>query len=216
MKYLREVTFDDISNVIVESENKDKSYYIEGVFMQCEIINKNKRLYPLPITEQEVNRYTKEKITTNRALGELNHADNISINPERASHKIISLIKDGNNFIGKAKIITQNPCGRIIKGLIDENITFGVSSRCLGSYNTEGDISRICDDLYIITPADIVSDPSAPDAFVNAIMENKEWIMENGIIYEHDIKNIINKEYDKKTNHKEFDAKLFEKIISLL
>lgn len=195
--YLREVhNFDDIkANIIVEGTGKEKQYFIEGIFMMSEIKNRNGRIYPRDILVKETNRYLKEQVLTNKAVGELNHPDDIGINYERVSHKIVGLIPEGNNIIGRAKITTGLPCGVIVKGLIDEGIQFGVSSRALGSLNETSQGKIVKDDLYLITAADIVSDPSAPSSWVQGIMESKEWVFENNNFYEKEklVKDLVNK-----------------------
>lgn len=153
--------------------------------------------------EREVARYTRQKIANNQAVGELEHPSGPQINLDRVSHKIISLVSEGNNWIGKAKII-DTPVGKIVKNLIDEGIKFGVSSRGLGSVKNTNGINEVCEDFYLITPADIVSDPSGPDCFVTSIMENKEWVYENGkfIEKEREIKETINKLSNSTTDKK--------------
>lgn len=177
---------ENINDARVLKEEKDgkKSYFIEGVFLQSELKNKNGRFYPKHILEREVNRYVKDYINEKRAVGELGHPDTPNINYDRCSHKIISLTENGNNWIGKAKIMEQMPTGKIVKALMDEDVKFGVSSRGMGSLKAMRESQMVQDDYYLATPADIVSDPSAPDAFVRGIMENKEWVWENGIIKE--------------------------------
>lgn len=164
------------SSVIELNEGKEKQYFIEGVFLQSEIKNHNGRLYPMSIMEAEVNRYTNEYITKNKAYGELGHPNTPSINLDRVSHIIKSLKRDGNNYIGKAQIL-DTPMGQIAKGLLKGGANLGVSSRALGSLkmNNEG-INIVQSDFILRTAADIVSDPSGPDCFVQGIMENAEWI----------------------------------------
>ncbi len=180
MKLITE-TIQEINVIKEAKEDGGKNYYIEGPFLQTEIKNRNGRVYPKAIMEKEVNRYIKEYVNTNRALGELGHPEGPSINLDRVSHRIVSLKEDGNNYIGRAKIMTETPMGRIVKNLIDEGVQLGVSSRGMGSLklNKEG-INEVQDDFYLATAGDIVSDPSAPDAFVRGIMEGKEWMMVEG------------------------------------
>jgi len=156
------------------------NYFIEGIFLQANRQNKNGRFYPTEIMQREVARYNKDYVNANRALGELGHPENPSVNLHRASHKIVSLVQDGDNFVGRAKIL-DTPHGRIAKNLMDEQIKLGVSSRGLGTVkkNFQG-IDMIQDDFHLATAADIVYDPSAPDAFVRGIMEEKEWILVEG------------------------------------
>jgi hypothetical protein len=171
---------------LVEENNGQKSHFIEGVFMQSEQKNRNGRVYPKPIMEREVKRYEREYINEKRAFGELGHPDSPSINLDRVSHMIVSLREDGNNYIGKAKIL-GTPYGNIVKNLIDEGAKLGVSSRGMGSLKPSNGYQLVQDDFYLATAADIVADPSAPDAFVRGIMENKEWVYVNGILQEMEI-----------------------------
>jgi hypothetical protein len=180
MKLITE-TVQDIQYIKEAREEGGKAYYIEGPFLQTEIQNRNGRLYRKETMDKEVQRYIKEYVTTKRAFGELGHPDGPSINLDRVSHMIVSLKEDGNNYIGRAKIMTETPMGRIVKNLIDEGAQLGVSSRGMGSLkvNKEG-VNEVQDDFYLATAADIVADPSAPDAFVRGIMEGKEWMMVEG------------------------------------
>lgn len=178
MKLIKEL-IEDVQFVTEETENKVKGYFIEGPFLQANIGNRNKRMYPKPIMEREVDRYTKQYVDTKRAFGELGHPDGPTINLDRVSHMIVSLKEDGNNYIGKAKIM-DTPMGRIAKNFIDEGAVLGVSSRGMGSLKSVGGLNEVQDDFYLATAADIVADPSAPDAFVRGIMENKEWMFVNG------------------------------------
>jgi len=191
MKLLIERNTFDVFDCIVEetilNENtRTKQYWINGPFLQAEVKNHNRRKYPSKIMEREALRYIREKIDDNQGVGELGHPDNPTINLDRVSHKIIMLRQEGNNWLGKAKVI-DTPMGKIVKNLMDEGIKFGVSSRGLGSLKEENGVNIVCDDFYLVTPADIVADPSAPDAFVRGIFEGKEWIYENGIIKEKQI-----------------------------
>ena len=171
---------------LVEEKNGKKEYKIRGVFLQSEIKNRNGRVYPREILVREVNRYTKEFINKNRAFGELGHPDGPTVNLERVSHMITKLYPDGDNFIGEAKIM-NTPYGKIVKGLIDEGAQLGVSSRGMGSLINRGGRNYVKDDFYLATAADIVADPSAPDAFVEGIMESKEWVWNNGVLVEKNI-----------------------------
>jgi len=171
---------------IVEEANGNKNYKIRGVFLQTEIKNRNGRVYPKDILENEVRRYNTEFINKKRAFGELGHPDGPTVNLERVSHMITKLYPDGNNFIGEAKIM-NTPYGKIVKGLIDEGAQLGVSSRGMGSLEQRGGANYVKDDFYLATAADIVADPSAPDAFVEGIMENKEWVWDNGVLVEKNI-----------------------------
>ena len=166
---------------LIEEKNGKKEYKIKGVFLQSEIKNRNGRVYPREIMVREVNRYTKEFINKNRAFGELGHPDGPTVNLERVCHMVKSLTPDGDNFIGEAKIM-DTPYGKIVKGLIDEGAQLGVSSRGMGSIMNRNGINYVKDDFYLATAADIVADPSAPDAFVEGIMESREWIWNNGVL----------------------------------
>lgn len=171
---------------LVEEKNGKKSYKIKGIFLQSNMKNRNGRVYPKEILENEVSRYNKEFIQKKRAFGELGHPDGPTVNLERVSHMIQSLTPDGNNFIGEAKIM-DTPYGKIVKGLIDEGAQLGVSSRGMGSIIQRNGANYVKDDFYLATAADIVADPSAPDAFVEGIMEQKEWVWDNGVLVEKDI-----------------------------
>ena len=171
---------------LVEETNGKKDYKIRGVFLQSELKNRNGRVYPKDILNKEVKRYNAEFINKKRAFGELGHPDGPTVNLERVSHMITKLYPDGQNFIGEAKIM-NTPYGKIVKGLIDEGAQLGVSSRGMGSLETRGGANYVKDDFYLATAADIVADPSAPDAFVEGIMENKEWVWDNGVLVEKNI-----------------------------
>ena len=168
---------------LVEEKNGKKEYKIRGVFLQSEIKNRNGRVYPREILAREVNRYTKEFINKNRAFGELGHPDGPTVNLERVCHMVKSLTPDGRDFIGEAKIM-DTPYGKIVKGLIDEGAQLGVSSRGMGSLIQRNGVNYVKDDFYLATAADIVADPSAPDAFVEGIMEGKNWVWDGGILRE--------------------------------
>jgi hypothetical protein len=179
MKLIREV-FEQTSYIVEEKLGKGKQYYIEGVYLQSELKNRNGRMYPEKTMDTEVNRYIKEYVEKNRAYGELGHPDTPTINLDRVSHMITSLKKEGTNWIGRAKIL-ETPMGMIARGLLDGGANLGVSSRALGSLkaNNEG-VQVVQDDFMLSTAADIVADPSAPDAFVRGIMENVEWVYVDG------------------------------------
>ena len=174
------------AEMLVEETNGKKDYKIKGVFLQSNIKNRNGRIYPKDILAKEVTRYNKEFINKKRAFGELGHPDGPTVNLERVSHMITKLYPDGDNFIGEAKVM-NTPYGKIVKGLIDEGAQLGVSSRGMGSLVNRGGKNYVKDDFYLATAADIVADPSAPDAFVEGIMEGKEWVWENGALIEKDI-----------------------------
>jgi hypothetical protein len=170
--------------VITEEKNGKKTLFIQGPFLQTEQPNRNNRMYRLPIMEREVKRYTEQYVNKGRALGELGHPDGPTVNLDRVSHKIVSLHREGNNFIGKAQILST-PMGKIAESLLKEGVTLGVSSRGIGSLKpTQHGYSEVGEDFMLATAADIVADPSAPDAFVQGIMEGKEWIWEGGMLRE--------------------------------
>ena len=190
-------------------EDGNKSHYIKGVFMQAEQKNRNGRFYPVSVLRNEVKRYTKEYVEKNRAFGELGHPDGPTINLERVSHMIKDIQEDGNNnFIGKAKIM-DTPYGKIVKNLIDEGANLGVSSRGMGSLKAgkTNDVQVVQDDYHLSTAADIVADPSAPNAFVQGIMEGKEWVWNNGMISERDI-NEYKTEIEQENRKRLEDTKL--------
>tara|TARA_R110001592_G_scaffold38529_10_gene126975 strand:+ start:788 stop:1432 length:645 start_codon:yes stop_codon:yes gene_type:complete len=174
------------ADYITEEVNGKKEYKIKGIFLQSNIKNRNGRVYPREIMVREVNRYTKEFINKNRAFGELGHPDGPTVNLERVCHMVKSLTPDGDNFVGEAKIM-DTPYGKIVKGLIDEGAQLGVSSRGMGSIISRNGINFVKDDFYLATAADIVADPSAPDAFVEGIMESREWIWDSGVLKQVDI-----------------------------
>lgn len=211
MKLITE-TIDQVKYVTEAKENGGKAYYIEGPFLQTEVQNRNGRVYRKHIMEREVNRYIKEYVETKRAFGELGHPDGPGINLDRVSHMIVGLKEDGNNYIGRAKIMTETPMGRIVKNLIDEGAQLGVSSRGMGSLklNKEG-VNEVQDDFYLATAGDIVADPSAPDAFVRGIMEGKEWVIVEGKFVERDFdraRNVIRSA--KSTDLAEAQVRVFQ------
>ena len=173
----------DVEYITEEKEGGGKNYKIRGIFMQADIKNRNGRVYPMEVLQNEVSKYNKNFIKENRAYGELGHPDGPTVNLERVSHMITSLEPDGKNFIGEAKIMST-PMGEIVKSLMDEGAKLGVSSRGMGSLDQKGGASYVRDDFYLATAADIVADPSAPNAFVEGIMEGKEWVWNNGALLE--------------------------------
>jgi hypothetical protein len=216
MKLITE-TIDDVKYLVEESEEGKKKLYIEGTFLVGEQVNKNNRMYKMDTLRREVQRYTEEFINTNRALGELGHPDTPSINLERVSHKIVSLKEDGNTYYGKA-LILGTPYGQIVENFINNDIQVGVSSRALGSLvQTKEGYNLVQDDLKLATAADIVADPSAPGAFVQGIMENKEWMMVDGKFVEADhsrFKKTIQRA--SKSQIEETALKLFENYLRKL
>jgi hypothetical protein len=186
MKLIKE-HIEDVRYLTEKTEDGKKQMYIEGIFLVGDAVNRNNRMYKMETLRNEVARYTKDLIESNRALGELGHPDTPSLNLERVSHKIVSLKEDGNTFVGKA-LIMETPYGQIAKNLIDSGVNLGVSSRALGSVvMTKEGYNLVQDDLRLATAADIVADPSAPGAFVQGIMENKEWMYLEGRFVESDI-----------------------------
>ncbi len=214
MKLITE-TIEDIEVLTESNKSGGKDYKIKGVFMQADIKNRNGRVYPVETLGKEVQRYTTEYINKRRAFGELGHPDGPTVNLERVSHMITDLYPDGNNFIGEAKIM-DTPYGKIVKNLIDEGAQLGVSSRGMGSLEPKKGAQVVRNDFYLATAADIVADPSAPGAFVEGIMEGKEWVWDNGIVKEVDIAN-YKKELDKNSKVLgEKQAKLFADFLSKL
>ena len=212
MKLITE-TIEDVK-LITEGTGDDKKLYIEGVFLQSELKNRNGRMYPFSVLEKEVNRYNEEYVETKRALGELGHPDGPTVNLDRVSHRITSLKAEGNNFIGKAQIL-DTPMGKIAKSLLGEGVQLGVSSRGMGSIDKREDVNVVMDDFMLATAADIVADPSAPDAFVNGIMEGKEWVWSNGILQEKSIAK-YQRYIDESTrqNLEERTLKVFQQFLS--
>ena len=207
---------EDVEYITEEKDNGEKTYKIKGVFMQSEVKNRNGRVYPFPVLEKEVTRYNKDYVNENRAFGELGHPDGPTVNLERASHMITSLKPEGKNFIGEAKIL-KTPMGRIVENLMDAGGKLGVSSRGMGSLEQKNGANYVMDDFYLATAADIVADPSAPNAFVQGLMEGKEWVWDNGALVEEELirtKKRINENVRKK--HANQDALEFAKFLKLL
>ena len=190
--------------LIEEGAGKSKQYFIEGIFMQSEQKNKNGRIYPKEVLQKEVNRYVKEYVEPKRAFGELGHPDGPTVNLDRVSHMITELVEDGKNFIGRAKIL-DTPNGQIVKSLIDEGARLGVSSRGMGSLKANKKAQIVQDDFYLATAADIVADPSAPNAFVEGIMEGVEWVWDNGLLKAQDVERA-------KTNIQKASSKQLEEV----
>ena len=174
---------EDVEYIVEEKENGKKNYKIRGIFMQADVKNRNGRVYPLDVLQKEVAKYNKNFIRENRAFGELGHPEGPTVNLERVSHMVTELHPDGKNFIGESKII-ETPMGKIVKNLIDEGAKLGVSSRGMGSLEQKNGANYVRDDFYLATAADIVADPSAPNAFVEGIMEGKEWVWDHGSLVE--------------------------------
>jgi hypothetical protein len=216
MKLIKEVT-EEIKYISeLNEETGKKSHFIEGVFLQSNLKNRNGRMYPKEVMQKEVARYTKESIDKKRAYGELGHPDGPTVNLDRVSHMIVGLKEDGDNYIGRAKIL-DTPMGRIVKELIDEGASLGVSSRGLGSLKERNGINEVQEDFMLATAADIVADPSAPDAYVQGIMENKEWTFVNGIWQEKELEE--SKAMIRAASTKELEAvklQVFENFLSKL
>ena len=200
MKLITE-TIEEVA-YLTENTNGEKQHFIEGVFMQAEQKNKNGRVYPKPILVKEAQRYVTEYVNKNRALGELNHPTGPSVNLDRVSHKVTWLYENNNDFYGKAKIL-DTPCGQIVKNLMNEGIKLGVSTRGMGSLEKRGGVNVVKED-FMLAAIDIVADPSAPNAFVNGIMEGREWIWDNGILKEQQIAEYQNSL--KKTSSRKLQA----------
>jgi hypothetical protein len=212
MKLIREQV-EDIQ-YLTEVKNGQKHRYITGIFMQAEKQNRNGRVYPLQTLSREVERYNNEYVHKNRAFGELGHPDNPSINLDRVSHMITSLKPDGNNFIGKARIV-DTQMGKTVAGLLDAGANLGVSTRGVGSLKPHNGYQLVQDDFKLATAADIVADPSAPEAFVQGIMENVDWVWENGMWKQHHLE--FAKKQVQNANKKDLEAvalKIFENFIS--
>ena len=202
--------------VLTEEKDGKKSTYIKGVFLQTEITNRNGRMYKFDTMNREVSKYNEEFVNRGRALGELGHPEGPTLNLDRVSHKIVELYPEGTNFIGKAKLM-ETPMGKIAKSLLDEGVQLGVSSRGLGSIKKEGSCSVVADDFILSTAADIVADPSAPDAFVEGIYEGKDWVWNNGTIVEAELVRMKDRiERRTRSRHAKEDALEFAKFLKLL
>jgi hypothetical protein len=201
---------------ITEENNGVKTLYIQGPFLVAETKNRNGRSYPVSVLENEVNRYMKEYVDKNRAFGELGHPESPTINLERVSHMITNIKKNGNVFEGKAKVL-DTPMGKIAKNLMEAGATLGVSSRGMGSLKNEGGVNVVQPDFYLATAADIVADPSAPGAFVQGIMEGKEWVWDNGLVKEVNVNEYYNQiKSAKQKQLDEISLKIFENFLSKL
>ena len=207
---------EEVEYITEAKEDGSKSYKIRGIFMQADIKNRNGRVYPMEILENEVGKYNKNFIKEKRAFGELGHPEGPTVNLERVSHMITSLTPDGKNFIGEAKIM-DTPMGKIVKNLMDEGAKLGVSSRGMGSLESKGGANYVRDDFYLATAADIVADPSAPNAFVEGIMEGKEWVWNNGSLIEAQLQD-MKKKFDVKAHQRQakVEALEFAKFLKML
>ena len=217
MKLISEFNDYAISPVIVEGkEDGKKDYFIEGIFMQSEIKNRNGRIYPKEVIQKEVKRYNKEFVEQDRAFGELGHPEGPTINLDKVSHLITKLEEDGDNYVGRAKILST-PNGQIVRNLIDDGAKLGVSSRGLGSLEQKGGAQYVKDDFQLATAGDIVADPSAPEAFVNGIMEGTEWVYESGILKARDIEDMQNEMKSARLNQlEETKLKLWKRFVENL
>lgn len=221
MKLIKELVSPEMveTKTLLEESTGQKSYYIAGPFLQAEVKNRNGRVYPLQTMMREVARYTQEMVAEKRAMGELGHPDNPSINLDRASHLIVSLEQNGNDFFGKAKVMST-PMGQIVKNLIDEGVKLGVSSRGLGTLKSTPQGNVVGEDFYLATAADVVADPSAPNAFVQGIMEGREWVWNNGIIKEADVaklqKQVSSAPRKRSTARRIDEAKAFDTFLKML
>ena len=206
----------DVEYITEQKDNGKKNYKIKGIFMQADIKNRNGRIYPMEVLEKEVRRYNKEQIKENRAFGELGHPEGPTINLERASHMITDLYPDGKNFIGEAKILST-PMGKIVENLMEDGAKLGVSSRGMGSLNQKNGANYVRNDFYLATAADIVADPSAPNAFVEGIMEGKDWVWNNGSLVEAELVRMKSRiERSTRSRHAKEDALEFAKFLKLL
>ena len=213
MKLITE-NIEDVEYITEEAKDGKKVYSIRGIFMQADVKNRNGRVYPKEILTNEVIRYNKEFINNKRAFGELGHPEGPVVNLERVSHMINKLYPDGNNFIGEAKIL-DTPYGKIVKNLIDEGAKLGVSSRGMGTLVNKDGANHVKDDFYLATAADIVADPSAPNAFVEGVMEGREWVWNNGNIKEQDISALkVQIESAKKSQREDVNARVFQEFLS--
>ena len=207
---------EEVEFITEAKESGGKNYKIRGIFMQADVKNRNGRVYPMEVLEKEVTKYNKNFIRENRAFGELGHPEGPTVNLERVSHMITKLHPDGKNFIGEAKIM-DTPMGKIVKNLMDEGGKLGVSSRGRGSLDSKNGANYVRDDFYLATAADIVADPSAPNAFVEGIMEGKEWIWNNGSLVEAHVAD-LKKKFDVKQRQKQanMEALEFAKFLKML
>ena len=206
----------DVEFITEDKDNGKKDYKIRGIFMQSDIKNRNGRVYPQEVLAKEVAKYNKNFISQNRAFGELGHPDGPTVNLERVSHMITKLAPDGKNFIGEAKIM-DTPMGKIVKNLMDEGARLGVSSRGMGSLEQRNGANYVKDDFYLATAGDIVADPSAPNAFVEGVMEGKEWVWDNGALLESEVAELKQKfDVKKRQRNANLEALEFAKFLKRL
>jgi hypothetical protein len=216
MKLISEHFSDDVEYITEQDDNGKKKFALKGIFMQAEIKNRNGRVYPFEVLNKEVERYNKEFIEQNRAYGELGHPDGPTVNLDKVSHMVTSLKPDGKNFIGEAKVMST-PMGEIVKNIMDDGGKLAVSSRGMGSLTKKNGANYVNDDFYLATAADIVADPSAPNAFVQGIMEGKEWVWNNGMILEQDVAEIKDEmERNVRSRQANYQALAFAKFLKKL
>ena len=207
---------EEVEYITEAKEGGGKNYKIKGIFLQADIKNRNGRVYPMEVLQKEVSRYNKKFINENRAYGELGHPDGPTVNLERVSHMVTSLTPDGKNFIGEAKVM-ETPMGKIVKSLMNEGGKLGVSSRGMGSLDQKNGANYVRDDFYLATAADIVADPSAPNAFVEGIMEGKEWVWDNGALLEAELVELKRKfDVKKRQRDAKVEALEFAKFLKKL
>ena len=207
---------EEVEYITEAKEGGGKNYKIKGIFLQADIKNRNGRVYPMEVLQKEVSRYNKKFINENRAYGELGHPDGPTVNLERVSHMVTSLTPDGKNFIGEAKVM-ETPMGKIVKSLMNEGGKLGVSSRGMGSLDQKNGANYVRDDFYLATAADIVADPSAPNAFVEGIMEGKEWVWNNGALLEAELVELKRKfDVKKRQRDAKVEALEFAKFLKKL
>ena len=216
MKLISEHFSDDVEYIKEEREDGKKNFKLRGVFMQAEIKNRNGRVYPMEVLEKEVARYNKEFIKENRAYGELGHPDGPTVNLDKVSHMVTKLEADGKNFIGEAKVMST-PMGNIVSNIMDDGGKLAVSSRGMGSLTKKNGANYVNDDFYLATAADIVADPSAPNAFVEGIMEGKEWVWNNGLLQEQEVAKIKDEmERNVRSRKANYQALAFAKFLKNL
>ena len=217
MRLISENFVDNVEYITEQDEKTGKkNYKLKGVFMQSEIKNRNGRVYPFEVLDKEVKRYNKEFIDENRAYGELGHPDGPTVNLDKVSHMVTSLQPDGKNFIGEAKVMST-PMGNIVKNIMDDGGKLAVSSRGMGSLSKKNGANYVNDDFYLATAADIVADPSAPNAFVDGIMEGKEWVWNNGLLQEQEVAEIKNEmERNIRSRKANYQALAFAKFLKKL
>ena len=216
MKLISENFSDEVEYITEEREDGKKNYKLKGIFLQSEIKNRNGRVYPMEVLEKEVKRYNEEFIKENRAYGELGHPDGPTVNLDKVSHMVTSLEADGKNFIGEAKVMST-PMGKIVQNIMDDGGKLAVSSRGMGSLVKKNGANYVNDDFYLATAADIVADPSAPNAFVEGIMEGKEWVWNNGMLQEQEVARIKDEmEQNIRSRKANYQALAFAKFLKNL